>query len=409
MTGKDQVWGLTAQHALFGPPWPTRNGPMKFELTDEQKMIRDMAAGFARVELSPVAAVLDHTRDRGILKGNLKKMAELGLMTMNIPEEYGGADVGVVAYSLAMTEIARGCAATAVAMSVTNMVAELILECGTPKQKEYYIPKLARGEFLSGAFGLTEPQAGSDPGSIKTTAEADGDDFILNGSKIFISSAEYSDVFVIWAVTNRNAPRGRGISAFLIEPGTPGFTIGRDEEKMGQKGSSTNMLLFEDCRIHGSQLLGTMDDGFRIALMELDGGRIGVASTALGIALAAMDFALGYAREREQFGRPIADYQAIQWMIADAYTELDAARLLTLRAAWLKENRRSFTREASMAKVYATEAANRACYSALQILGGYGYTRDFPVERHARDVRVTTIYEGTSEIQRLVIARSLLH
>jgi len=381
---------------------------MRLELTDEQKMIQKTAADFARSELAPAAARLDRTKDRSILKANLKKLADLGLMTMNIPEEYGGAHVGVTAYSLAMTEIARACASTAVTMSVTNMVAEVILEFGTEEQRRKYIPKIASGEYSAAAFGLTEPQAGSDPGGMKTLAVADGDDFILNGSKIFITSAEYAGVVVVWAVTDREAGKGRGISAFLVEPGTPGFIIGKDEEKMGQRGSSTNELLFEDCRVPRSQLLGTLHDGFRIALMELAGGRIGIASLALGLGLEAMDFAVNYAKERVQFGRPIADFQAIQWMIADAYMELEAARMLVLRAAWLKETGRPFTREASMAKLFASEAANRACYKAVQILGGYGYTQDFPVERYARDVRVTTLYEGTSEVQRLVIARELL-
>jgi len=381
---------------------------MRLELTDEQKMIQKTVADFARSELAPAAARLDRTKDRSILKANLKKLADLGLMTMNIPEEYGGAHVGVTAYSLAMTEIARACASTAVTMSVTNMVAEVILEFGTEEQRRKYIPKIASGEYSAAAFGLTEPQAGSDPGGMKTLAVADGDDFILNGSKIFITSAEYAGVVVVWAVTDREAGKGRGISAFLVEPGTPGFIIGKDEEKMGQRGSSTNELLFEDCRVPRSQLLGTLHDGFRIALMELAGGRIGIASLALGLGLEAMDFAVNYAKERVQFGRPIADFQAIQWMIADAYMELEAARMLVLRAAWLKETGRPFTREASMAKLFASEAANRACYKAVQILGGYGYTQDFPVERYARDVRVTTLYEGTSEVQRLVIARELL-
>ena len=381
---------------------------MKFELTDEQRMIQEMAADFASAELAPVAARLDETKDRSILKTNLKKMAELGLMTMNIPEEYGGAQVGVVAYSLAMTEIARACAATAVTMSVTNMVAEVIRQFGTEEQRQKYIPKIASGEYLAGAFGLTETQAGSDPSNMKTQALRDGDDFVLNGSKIFITSAEYAGVFVVWAVTSKEKPKGRGISAFLVEAGTPGFIVGKDEEKMGQKGSSTNELLFEDCRLGLSQLLGTVDGAFPISLMVLDGGRIGIASLALGIGLAAMDYATEYAKNREQFGQPIANFQAIQFMIADAYMELEAARMLVLRAAWLKENGMPFTKEASMAKVYSSEAANRACYKALQMLGGYGYTRDFPVERYARDARITTLYEGTSEIQRLVIARNLL-
>ena len=381
---------------------------MRFELTDEQRMICDMAADFAQSELAPKAALLDETKDRFILKENLRKMADLGLMTMNIPEEFGGADVGVVAYSLAMTEVARACAATAVTMSVTNMVAEVILEFGTEEQRRAYIPKLASGEYYAGAFGLTETQAGSDPGNMRTLAVPDGDEFVLDGSKIFITSAEYAGVFVVWAVTDKASPKGRGISAFLVEPGDSGFTVGKDEKKMGQQGSSTNELLFESCRLPRTRLLGSLDDGFRIALMELDGGRIGIASLSLGVGLAALDFASAYAKEREQFGRPIAGFQAIQNMIADGYMEMEAARLLVMRAAWLKENHRPFTMEASMAKLYASEAANRACYRAVQMLGGYGYTRDFPVERYARDARITTLYEGTSEIQRLVIARNLL-
>jgi len=381
---------------------------MRLELSDEQKMIREMAAEFSRNELAPAAAELDMTKNRTILKGHLKRMAELGLMTMNIPEEYGGSQVGVVASSLAMTEIARGCASTAVTMSVTNMVAEVILEFGTEEQKQRYIPRLASGEFPAGAFALTETQAGSDPASLKTSAVADGAFFVLNGSKIFITSAEYAGVFVVWALTQKAPLKGRGISAFLVEPGTPGLVVGKDEDKMGQRGSSTNELLFMDCRVPREQLLGNLHDGFRVALMELDGGRIGIASLSLGIGLAAMDFALNYATERIQFGQPVAGFQAIQSMLADGYMELEAARWLTLRAAWLKETGRPFTREASMAKLYASEAANRACFKAVQILGGYGYTREFPVERLARDVRITTLYEGTSEIQRLVIARQLL-
>ncbi len=381
---------------------------MRLELTDEQRMIQDMAADFARSELAPVAAKLDETKDRSLLKANLKKMADLGLMSMNISEAFGGANVGVIAYSLAITEIARGCASTAVTMAVTNMVAEVIEEFGTEEQKQKYIPEIACGEFSSAAFGLTEAQAGSDPGNMKTQARPDGDDYVLNGTKLFITSAEYAGVFVIWAVTNSDMAKGRGISAFLVEPGFNGFIVGKDEEKMGQRASSTNELIFEDCRIPKEQLLGRLDDGFRVALMELDGGRIGIASLALGIGLAAMDFATQYAKEREQFGQPIANFQAIQFMIADAYMELEAARMLILRAAWLKENGRPFSREAAMAKVYASEAANRACYKAVQMLGGYGYTKDFPVERYARDVRITTLYEGTSEVQRLVIARNLL-
>ncbi|MGA3085161.1 MAG: acyl-CoA dehydrogenase family protein [Thermodesulfobacteriota bacterium] len=381
---------------------------MNFALTEEQKMVQKMCRDFSRTELVPQAARLDETRDRTILKANLKKMAELGLMGMNIPESYGGAQGGAVAYSLAMTEIGAGCAATAVTMSVTNMVAEVLLEFGTEEIKKKYIPRLCSGEYPAGAFGLTETGAGSDPAGMKTTAVLDGNKWVLNGQKIFITSAEYAGVVVVWAVTDKSAPKGRGISAFVVEQDTPGYIVGTDEKKMGQKGSSTNQLIFDQCRIPKENLLGALNDGFRISLMELAGGRIGIGSMSIGIGRAAMDFAANYAKNREQFGRPISQFQAIQWMIADTYTELEAAQLLVLRAAFLKETGKSFITEASMGKVLASEAANRACYNAIQILGGYGYTADYPVERLARDVRVTTLYEGTSEIQRLVIARALL-
>jgi len=381
---------------------------MNFDLTEEQKIIQDTAARFAKRELEPVAAELDQTKNREILKNNLRKLAELGFMGLNVDPEYGGTAAGAVAFSLAMTEIGRGCASTAVTTSVTNMVAEVIQSVGTEEQRQKYIPPLCSGEYAAGGFGLTETCAGSDPGAMKTTAVLDGDDYVLNGGKIFISSAEYAGIFVVWAVTDKEAGKGKGISAFLMEPSFPGFIVGKDEMKMGQNGSSTNEILFEDCRVPKNNMLGKLNDGFRIAVDELAGGRIGIGSMSLGIGLAAMDFATGYAKERIQFDRPIATQQAIQWMIADNYTRLEAARLLLLKAAYLKDQGRYYAKEASMAKVYATESANKACYDAMQILGGYGYTKDFPIERYARDVRVTSIYEGTSEIQRLIIARDIL-
>lgn len=381
---------------------------MDFELTEEQRIIQDTAAKFAKNELEPVAAELDRTKNRDILKKNLKKLAELGFMGLNVDPAYGGTGAGVVAFSLAMTELGRACASTTVTASVTNMVAEVIQAVGTEDQKQRYIPPLCSGEFAAGSFGLSEAGAGSDPAAMRTSAVKDGADWVLNGSKMWISSAEYAGVFVVWAVTDRDAPKGKGITCFLVEPGTPGFTIGKDEKKLGQHGSSTNELLFEDCRVPEENVLGKVNDGFRIAVSELAGGRIGVGSMALGIGLAAMDFATRYAQERIQFDVPIVKHQAIQWMIADNYTRLEAARLLLLRAAFLKEQKKPYSKEASMGKVYATEAANKACYDAIQILGGYGYTQDFPVERYYRDVRVTSIYEGTSEIQRIIIARELL-
>ncbi|MRR35766.1 acyl-CoA dehydrogenase, partial [bacterium] len=271
-----------------------------------------------------------------------------------------------------------------------------------------YIPKICSGEFSAASFALTETCAGSDPAGMTTLAVDDGDSWVLNGSKIFITSASYAGVFVVWAVTDKAAPKGKGISCFLVETGTPGLIIGKEEHKMGQHASATNEVIFSDCRIPKSAMMGKLNDGFRIAVAELAGGRIGIGSLGLGVGLAAMDYATRYATERSQFGQKISSFQAIQWMVADAYTELEAARLLLMNAAFRKDQGKSFAKEASMAKLYATEAANRACYAAIQMLGGYGYTRDFPVERYARDARITSIYEGTSEIQRLVISREIL-
>ena len=288
------------------------------------------------------------------------------------------------------------------------MVCEVIQAVGSEEQKKVYIPKICSGEYPAGSFALTETGAGSDPAGMTTTAVLDGDQWLLNGTKIFITSAPYTGVFVVWAVTDRSAPKGKGISCFLVEQGAPGLIIGKQEEKMGQHASATNELIFDNCRIPKNALMGKLNDGFRIAVGELAGGRIGIGSLGLGVGLAAMDFATSYATERVQFGQKISNFQAIQWMIADAYTELEAARFLLMNASFRKESGRSFAKEASMAKLYATEAANKACYQAVQMLGGYGYTRDYPVERYARDARVTSLYEGTSEIQRLIISREIL-
>jgi butyryl-CoA dehydrogenase len=381
---------------------------MLFELTEEEKLIQAAAARFAKLELEPVAAELDRTRNRDILLTNLKKLAELGFMGVNVRAEYGGTDSNSVALSLVLTELGRACAATTVTISVTNMVAELIQSAGTEAQKSKYIPKICSGEYAAAGFGLSEATAGSDPSAMRTNAVLEGDYWILNGRKVFITSGAYAGIFVIWAVTDKDAPRGKGISALLVEPEFPGFAVGKDEVKMGQLGSATNELILENCRVPLENLLGECNGGYRTALKELAVGRIGIGSMALGIGLAAMDYAKAYAKERLQFGRPIAEHQAIQWMLADRYTELEASRLLLLQAANLKDQGKDFMKAASMAKLYATEAANRACYDGMQILGGYGYSRDYPLERMARDVRVCTIHEGTSEIQRLIIARELL-
>jgi alkylation response protein AidB-like acyl-CoA dehydrogenase len=381
---------------------------MYLDLTEEQKLIQDTARDFALAELEPVAADLDCGGDDTIFYENLRKLAELGFMGLNVKDEYGGSEAGVVAFSVAMTEIARACASTAVTVSVNNMVCEVIQALGSEEQKKQYVTKICSGEYAAGAFGLTETGAGSDPAGMTTSAVLDGDEWILNGSKIFITSGTCAGVFVIWAVTDPEAPKGKGISLFLLEAGTPGFVIGKKEEKMGQHASATNELLFQDCRIPKSALMGELNDGFRVAVSELAGGRIGIGSLGLGVGLAAMDCATSYSLERKQFGKKISSFQAIQWKIADAYTELEASRLLLMNAAFKKEQGRSFAKEASMAKVFATESANRACYEAMQILGGYGYTKDYPVERYARDVRITSIYEGTSEVQRLIISREIL-
>ncbi len=327
---------------------------------------------------------------------------------MMVPDRYGGAELGSVCYSLAMTEVAKGCASTSVTMAVTNLVADAINAFGAEAQKQRYIPKLAAAEMLAGSFALSEAGSGSDAAALKTTAVRRGDRYVLNGSKSWITSGDRSGVLLVMAKTDPEKG-ARGISAFLVEPSMKGFSVGRHEEKMGLRASSTVTITLEDVEVPVENRLGEEGIGFKVAMRALDGGRIGVGSQALGIGQAALEASAKYANERIQFGKPIGEFQAIQWKIADMAMELDAARLMILRAAWLKDHDQPFTREASMAKLFATEAANRACAQAIQIHGGYGYTREFGVERHYRDVRVTTIYEGTSEIQRFVIARSLLN
>lgn len=381
---------------------------MDLSLSEDQAMIQDMAAKFAQAELAPVAQKLDHQGDRELFLANLKKLAELGFMGLNVNEQYGGAEAGTVVFSLAMTEIARACASTAVTMSVTNMVGEVIQSVANEEQKQKYLPKLCSGEYAAGGFCLTESNAGSDPSNMKTKAVLDGDEWVLNGAKQFITSAEYAGVFVVWAVTDPDAPRGKGISCFLVESDAPGLSISPAEDKMGQKASVTNEVVFTDCRIAKGALMGGLNQGFKVAVSELAGGRIGVGSIALGIGLAAIDYSREYVVERQQFGKRIADFQGIQWMLADAYTDLEAARLLLMSAADQKDRKLPFGKAASMAKVFASEKANQVCYTALQLMGGNGYIKEYPLERYARDARITTIYEGTSEIQRVIIARDLL-
>lgn len=381
---------------------------MQFELNDTQKAVQQAARDYASRVILPEAAAID--REERFPSAILKGLAELGLMAVNVPEALGGAEAGPVSYALAMQEVARACASTAVTMAVTNMVGEVIATFGTDAQKKHYNPKLASGEYAAGAFALSEPEAGSDPGGMRTTATRDGDHWILDGQKQWITSGAHAGVMVVWARTGdrEKLPGTRGISCFLVEGGTPGLRVGKAEDKMGLRGSNTVGLTFEGCRVPASALLGEENGGFKIAMMALDGGRIGISCQAIGIARAALEESIAYAKDRKQFDKPIAEFQATQWKLADMQTELDAAHLLAMRAAWLKEQRRVFAREASMAKVFATEMANRIANKAVQIHGGYGYIREFAAERHLRDVRVTTIYEGTSEVQRLVIARSLL-
>ncbi|MFT4562052.1 MAG: alkylation response protein AidB-like acyl-CoA dehydrogenase [Gammaproteobacteria bacterium] len=381
---------------------------MELALTEIQEQIQSGARKFAEAELAPVAATLDGGGGREIYLANLRKLAELGFMGLNVDSNYGGTEAGVVAFSVAMTEIAKSCAATAVAMSVTNLVSEVIQSIGTEEQKQRYIPKLCGGEYAGGSFCLSESGAGSDPSGMVTRAVRDGDEWVINGTKMWISSAEHAGIFVVWAVTDPDVRKGKGITCFLVERDNPGVTIGKGEHKMGQRGSSTNPVIFDDCRVPSDAILGKPNDGFRIAIAELAGGRIGIGSLALGVATAAMDMARAYVTEREQFDTKISSFQGIQWSLADTYTELEASRLLLMNAAYLKETHQPFMKQAAMAKLYATEAANKACYNALQLMGGAGYTEQYPLERFVRDVRVTTIYEGTSEVQRVIIGRELL-
>ncbi len=381
---------------------------MNLSLTEDQAMIKDMAAKFAQTELAPVAEKLDQHGDRELFLTNLKKLAELGFMGLNVGSQYGGAEAGTVVFSLAMTEISRACASTAVTMSVTNMVGEVIESVASDAQKDKYLPKLCSGEYAAGGFCLTESGAGSDPSGMKTKAILEGDEWVINGAKQYITSGEYAGVFVLWAVTDPSAPRGKGISCFLVEADAPGLIISPAEKKMGQHASATNEVVFDNCRLPKDALMGTLNQGFKVAVSELAGGRIGIGSLSLGIGLAAIDFARDYVNERQQFGQKIAKFQGIQWMLADAYTDLEAARLLLMNAADKKDKGQPFGKEASMAKLFASEKANQVCYTALQLLGGAGYIKDYPLERYARDVRVASIYEGTSEIQRVIIARDLL-
>jgi alkylation response protein AidB-like acyl-CoA dehydrogenase len=378
---------------------------MDFQLNEEQRMVRDMVRDLARNEIAPRATQVDKGEEYP--EDNIRQLSELGLMGLPYPEEYGGGGGDCVSYAIAVEEVARACGSTALIYAAhVSLGCAPIYEFGSEEQKRKWLPRLCSGKGLA-AFGLTEPEAGSDAGSTRTTAVLDGDDFVLNGSKMWITSGAIADVVTCTAKTDPQAGT-RGISCFLVEKGTPGFIPGKNEPKMGLKGSVTSALSFENCRVPAGNLLGREGDGFKQMLVTLDGGRISIGAMALGLAQAALDEATCYAKERVQFGQPIAKFQAVRWMIADMATEIDAARLMVYRAAAMKDAGVRFTKEAAMAKLYASEAAERAAFKALQIHGGYGYSREYPVERIYRDQRLCTIGEGTSEIQRLVIARSVL-
>lgn len=378
---------------------------MDFAPTEEQLLVQRTAREVAERLLLPRAAARDLSSE--FPDAELKELAKLGLLAIALPEELGGAGTGIVAYSLAMQELSRGDAAVAVTVSVTNMVAELIWKQGSPAQHQQWIPGLADGSLVAGAFALSEPEAGSDPASLRTVAVKTPNGWKLSGTKQWITTGDRAGVLVVWAVTDAAAGR-KGITAFLVPGGAKGLSVTRLEDKLGLHGSSTAQLVLEDVEVGDDAVLGAVGRGFALAMMALDGGRIGIASQALGIARGALEQAVTYAGERRTFGEPIIKHQAVAFMLADAATWLDASTLMTLRAAHLKECGQAYSQQAAMAKLFATEHAWKICDIALQVHGGYGYVRDFPVERALRDVRVTRIYEGTSEIQRIVIARNLL-
>lgn len=378
---------------------------MDFRPTDEHRMIKDMVREFADQSLAPRAGQFDD--DHRVADDVLATMGELGLFGMNFPAEKGGAGTDMVSYCIAIEELSRGCASTGVIASVNNSLSGWPLYTyGNEEQHERYLQPMLQGKKL-GAYGLTEPNAGSDVVSMATTAQKDGDHYVLNGQKVFITNASIADTFVVFAQIDP-AARHKGQAAFLVEKGMDGFQVGNPEHKLGIRAAPACSLFFEDLHVPKENLLGPEGEGFKIAMKTLDGGRLGIASQALGIAQACLDASIDYSKEREQFGKPISANQAIQWKLADMATGIEAARLMIHRAAQLKDLGAPYSKEASMAKVYASEVAMKAAVEAVQIHGGNGYTKDYPVERHFRDAKITEIYEGTSEIQRMVISNHLL-
>jgi alkylation response protein AidB-like acyl-CoA dehydrogenase len=379
---------------------------MDFQLTEEQSLIRQTVRSFAEKEVAPSAAARDE-EERFDRKLMYDRLAELGLTGIIFPEEYGGAGADYISYAIAVEELSRVCASTGVTLSAhLSLGANPIYLFGTEKQKRQYLVPLAEGNKM-GAFGLTESSAGSDAGGTRTTAVLEGEEWVLNGSKIFITNGGEAEVYIVFARTDRKAEKHHGISAFILEKGAPGFSFGKKEAKMGIRSSPTMELVFDNCRIPRENLLGKEGEGFKIAMKTLEGGRIGIAAQALGIAQGAFEAAAAYARERKQFDQPIATFQAVQFMLADMATRIEAARLLVYQAAHRASAGLSYGKESAMAKLFASETAMEVTTKAVQVFGGYGYTREFPVERMMRDAKITEIYEGTSEVQRLVIGMAV--
>jgi len=378
---------------------------MDLQFTEEQEMVRKMVRDFAQKEVAPIAAEID---EKAVVPfENIKKMAQLGLLGITVAEEYGGGGADSVSYVIALEELSKACASTATVMAVQNSLVDASIEkFGTEEQKIKFLKPLARGEKI-GAFALTEPGAGCDASALLSTAVLDGDSYIINGRKHFITSGGFADLIVLFVMTDKEQ-RHRGITAFIVEKGTEGFAVGKEEHKMGIRGTNTSELLFDDVRIPVANRLGDEREGFKIAMTVLDAGRVGVAAQAVGIAQGAYEAALEYSKQRVQFGQPICQFQAIQWMLADMATRIEAARLLTYQAALEKDSGERYSKEASMAKLFASETAVWVADRAVQIHGGYGYMKEYSVERHYRDAKITEIYEGTSEVQRMVIARSIL-
>jgi len=378
---------------------------MDFALSSKHEMLRTLYQEFAEKEIAPIAAEIDETCEFPL--ENVKKMGKLGLLGIPFPKEYGGTGGDQLAYVMATEELSRACATHGVIHAAhTSLCCAPIYQFGNEEQKQKYLVPLAKGEKL-GAFGLTEPNAGTDASAQQTVAVLDSDHYVLNGTKIFITNGGYAETYVIFAMTNQSKGL-KGISAFIVEKGTPGFTFGKKEHKLGIRASSTTELVFQECRVPKENLLGKEGEGFKIAMQTLDGGRMGVGAQALGIAQAALDEAVKYAKERTQFGKPLANFQAIQWMIADMATQIDAARYLVYRAAWLKDNKKPYGKESAMAKLYASETASFCANKAIQVHGGYGFIKEYKVERLIRDAKITEIYEGTSEVQRMVISGAAL-